>query len=146
MLSFGLYLKNFYPIGVNEILETICAFLFAIFVGVAYCVYTDKGFTSDTNIEAAYHLPGVVTDRMREDNEIMAAVRVPVEWGFGMIKQTCPFITRVDLLKLQKVDVALYIRNAVLITNIRNMLIGGNQTSLHFVCPPPSMAQYFSDA
>ena len=107
-----------------------------------YRVYTDKGFDDDTHVHAAYHGPGVVTPQQHVWNAMMSPERVGVEWGFGRVKARCPYVTRSDLLKLQLVDVAKYIRVAVILTNADNCL-HGSQTSLHFQCFPPTLAEYF---
>ena len=52
---------------------------------------------------------------------------------FGKIYQRCPFVTREELLKLQKVDVARIIRVAVL-----------NEVGEYFGCFAPSLETYFS--
>jgi hypothetical protein len=110
---------------------------------VQYWLYTDKGFDSDTHVRAAHHGPGYVSPQQHLYNAIMTPERVSIEWGFGRIKARCPYITRIDLLKLRLVDVAKYIRVAVLLTNA-DVCMNGSQTSLYFECFPPTLTQYFA--
>jgi hypothetical protein len=126
--------------GVNTILRNICLGLLMVFV---WCIYTDAGFTNDTNVICSMIGWAFLNRADRECNRIMAKVRVPIEWGFGMIKQECPYITDPNILKLRQGKVSMLMRNAVLLTNIRN-LIHGNNTSLFFSCERMSLRDYFA--
>ena len=107
-----------------------------------FSIYTDAGFDSKSHVIAAHHGPAALTAMMKDDNFIMAKVRISPEWGFGMVKQVCPFVARSDLMKLELVDVSRYVRNAFLMANVKTML-RGNICSLYYECDPPSLAEYF---
>ena len=124
--------------AINTILAHICTLLV---VGAFYCIFTDAGFTNESNVISAFTGYFLLTVAQRESNRIMARIRVAAEWGFGRIRAVCPLITKVEILKLKKGAVTLLIRNSVLLTNYRST-VGENATSLYFSCPPPTIEEY----
>jgi hypothetical protein len=124
--------------GINAILANLCTLAF---VGL-YHIFTDAGFANDTHIIRAFIGFFILTAAQRQSNQTMARVRIAAEWGFGRIRAVCPLITREELLRLREHKVSLLMRNAVLLTNYRNM-IGENNTALYFNCRPPSLEEYF---
>jgi hypothetical protein len=109
---------------------------------ILYWIYTDKGFDDDVHIRAAYH-GARLSPLQTHQNWIMSGERVTVEWGFGKVQQRCPFVCKRNLLKLQLVDVARYIRVAVLLTNAHTCM-HQSQTGLYFQCRAPTLEEYFS--
>lgn len=126
--------------GVNLILRNMCVLLG---VAVVWAIFTDAGFANDTHIIAAFSGYAALNLFQRTSNTIMSRLRVPVEWGFGMIKAECPFITRPNILKLRQKNVSRILRNCVLLTNIRCLMMG-NQTSHYFECETMTMREYFA--
>ena len=109
---------------------------------IEHWVYTDKGFSWDTYVRCAAHGPGIVTAFEKRNNYIMSTVRVTEEWGFGKIKARCPFINRHMILKVQHIDVAKFVRVAVLLTNAHTCM-HQSQTGLYFDCTAPTLEEYF---
>ncbi len=107
-----------------------------------FWAYLDKGYTDNTHVKSAYHGPVPLTAMEIHYNWLMSTVRIGVEWGFGKVKYRNPFILHWRLLKFQMVDVARYIRVAVLLTNAHTCL-HQSQTGLYFNCYAPSVEQYF---
>jgi hypothetical protein len=120
--------------GLNSMMEEI-----DIQLGLNFTVYTDKGLTPDTHVTCAAR--GPLAPGQEQNNWRMARVRVTNEWGFAKVYERCPFIKRVQLLKLKKVNVAMLIRNAVLLTNMHTCIHGSN-ASLYSNVAAPSLASY----
>ena len=91
------------------------------------------------------HGPAHVLRRRKHNNYIMSSARIANEWGNGMIQSKCPFICRHrhEHLKLQSVDVALFVRVAVLLTNAHTCL-KQSSTGLYFDCVAPTLREYFA--
>lgn len=108
-----------------------------------YWAYGDKGYDYDTHIRCAYHGPGYVSEEEKHFNYIMSRERIGVEWGNAKIYQRCPLLKRVELLKLQLVDVRSLVRVGVLLTNFHTSL---HQSSVgfYFNCFAPSLPEYLS--
>lgn len=100
-----------------------------------------KTYNSDHG-RCAHHGPGLTAYQVHS-NWVMSMVRIGVEWGFGKVKTRNPFVLNWRLLKLQRVDVARYVRVAVLLANAHTCL-RQSQTGVHFNCFAPSLAQYFA--
>jgi hypothetical protein len=66
-----------------------------------------------------------------------------VEWGFGKVKARNAFVKRCDIMKLQLVDVAQYVRVAVLLTNAHTCL-HESQCGHYFDCFSPTLTEYFA--
>jgi hypothetical protein len=73
----------------------------------------------------------------------MSPSRIGIEWGFGKVKARCPYITRWEKMKLQEHDVRMYVRNALLLTDIHS-IFAGNQTMLAFGVAVMSTADFFA--
>ena len=127
--------------NLNNIINAACALLFLL--ATMFWSYTDRGFTSDTNVAAAHHGPAAVTPQQFHDNITMACVRVCIERTFAKVKQVCPLITRKSILKLSEKNVPKLIIVAVLQTNVHTCL-KQSQTGLYFNCRPPTLHQYFA--
>ncbi len=110
---------------------------------VQYWSYFDKGYTNDTHVRVAAHGHIPLTALQIHYNRVMSRVRIGIEWGFGKVKQRNPFILHWRLLKLQLVDVARYIRVAVLLTNAHTCMVQ-SQTGLYFNCFAPTLDAYFN--
>jgi hypothetical protein len=125
--------------GANYLMMLICANL-----GAVAHIYTDKGFTRDTHIRCAFKGPNITPDQV-DDNEQMTPVRVCNEWGFAKMYERNPFLRRVCLLKMQRVDVARYVRVAVLLTNMHTCLHESN-TGLYFDVRAWTLEEYLGVA
>lgn len=112
-----------------------------------FWAYCNKGYVYDTFIRCAAHGPGYVSQQQKDDNYKMSRERISIEWIFGKVKARCPFIDNKDLLKLQLVDVAAYVRVAVLVTHTHaHTCMHQSQVGLHFQCTAPSLTNYFQGA
>lgn len=115
-----------------------------IFVGILliiYCIYCDKGYKNLSHIRCAHHGKNK-TDEQKHDNKIMASGRTPVEWGFGKMYQLCPLLKKKDYLKIQKVNVDIIVKVAMLLTNI-DVFINGSIVSTFFDTTRFTLEQYF---
>lgn len=106
-----------------------------------FWIYLDKGYVWNTHCRTAARMPGL-TPRQIYFNWVMSKVREGVEWGFGRVKSRNSFILRKELLKLQSVNVARYVRVAVFLTNCDTCIERSCQTSLYFMCHPPTLEEY----
>jgi hypothetical protein len=110
---------------------------------IQYSIYGDKGYTRKTHMLCSHHGPGYVTPEQDQDNWIMSRDRVTVEWAFGKVYQRCPLLHNDKMLKLKLINVAMYVRNAVFLTNIHTCL-HQNNIGEHFNCDAPSLADYLA--
>ena len=125
----------------NDSMNTVCSLIWL--VGNMYYAYTDKGFTTDTNIKSAHHGPAIVTPQQFRDNMMMSSVRVCIEWSFTKLKQVAPILTRKSILRLGAINVPKLLRVAQLQTNVHTCL-KQSQTGLFFNCSAPTLEQYFA--
>lgn len=110
---------------------------------VQYWVYGDKGYTNLSHVRCAHHGPAYVSPQQISDNIQMSSGRVGIEWGFGKIKQRCPYCTHKNLLKLRSGKVARIIRVCALMTNIHTSL-NQSQSSGYFDCRAPTLEEYLN--
>jgi hypothetical protein len=117
--------------GINDILEMIeeeC--------GISADIYTDKGLAAASHVIPAYR--GALSPVEELSNYRISKMRVGHEWGHGKMYERHPFLKRVDKLKLQLVDVARYVRVAMILTNIHTCMRQSNM-GLYFQCSAPTL-------
>ena len=83
----------------------------------------------------------VLTQAQRGKNCIMVKLRVSVEWCFGMMNSTCPYITKSNILKLKQGYVSMLISVALLLADIKSM-VDSNKISKYFDCERMPMRKY----
>lgn len=110
---------------------------------IQYKAYTDKGYGLSDHVQPAYKYNLHVGDRMY-CNRLMSGERIAIEWGFGRLKQSCPFLTSKINMKVQLCPAVTYIKAAFLLHNTYTLIKGGNQEGLTYICPPAFSAEdYF---
>lgn len=122
--------------GINNLMESLQADHI-----IKYWIYSDRGFDNSSCVRSAAHGPAYVSPAQKVDNHKMSRERITEEWCFAKVKNLFPFTTRPNLLKLQLVDVAAYIRVAVFLTNCHTC-INQSETGLYFNCLAPSLHEY----
>jgi len=76
-------------------------------------------------------------------NSRMSSVREAVEWGFGRLKTLWPFASSPSKIKVRQAPVGKIFLVAVLLTNVHCCLQPlGNQISMYFDLPPPTLDEY----
>jgi hypothetical protein len=108
---------------------------------IQYIIYGDKGYTAKSHMLCSHHGPAFVTPEMDNDNWVMSRERIGVEWGFGNVLERCPLLNRHKMLKLRMIDVSMYVRNAVFLTNIYTCL-HQSRCGEHFDCDAPTLEEY----
>jgi hypothetical protein len=86
-----------------------------------------------------------VVDRTADEqewNNIMSQAQISVEHAFGLVLMKWPFIQAYWKHRLFVSPLERYYQVAVLLTNAQSCF-HLNQTARHFVCPPPSVQEYF---
>jgi hypothetical protein len=78
----------------------------------------------------------------RAFNLQMSRLRVTAEWMFRDVACTWSYLQSLRGLRVKQQSVGQYYVVAADLTNIRTILRGGNNTSLYFDCPPPSLAEH----
>jgi hypothetical protein len=110
---------------------------------IQYHIYTDRGYTDDTHIRAAYHGNRIITPIENWHNMVMSSVRVSVEWMFAKIKATTSIVSDTKTMKVGYGYIAHHVTSAVLLSNAHSCL-RGNQTCSIFNVLPPSVEEYFT--
>ena len=104
-------------------------------------IYGDPAYGSNDILSSPFK-GAVLTDDQKKFNKTMSAIRVTVEWLFGIIKQAWAFIDWNKKHKILLSPVAKNVKVAVLLTNCRTCIRGSNSISTFFDCPPPSLDEY----
>ena len=99
--------------------------------GSALCVYGDGGYPLSVHLQTGFR--NANTDQERQFNQLMSAVRVTVEWGFGNVLGDFAFVV-------------LLVSNTLSAPCWSNakICLYGSKTSKFFGCQPPSLEAYFS--
>ena len=121
--------------GINETLEYILATH-----AISADMYTDKGLSPSSHVIPAYH-GWNITAQQDLCNCRMSKLRCSHEWGHAKMYERNPFLKQVGKLKLQSVDVAQYVRAAMILTNIHTCLHQSNM-GLSFQCRAPSLEKW----
>jgi hypothetical protein len=108
-----------------------------------YYLYADAGYAMRPHVIVPFRkVAGNLTPGERAFNRSMSKARVSVEWMFGRITQLWRFLDHHADLMVLKSNLSTFYRVAVLLTNIRTTLDGGNLTSDYFNLAPPSLDEY----
>ena len=77
-------------------------------------------------------------------NNALSSARVAVEWGFGMITRRWRLLSDANRQKILETGLQHQYYVATFLTNLITCVEGGNQTSSHFGCHPPTLGEYLS--
>ena len=83
-----------------------------------------------------------LTAQQQAFNTSMSQIRMAVEWSFGDVATYWAYLNCKEQNKLLLQPIAMFYRVAVLLTNCRIILSGGNKTSECFGIKPPTLAEY----
>ena len=109
--------------------------------GKRYVIYGDPAYGTNDVILSGYKGSRLDTHQA-EFNKCMSAVRVSVEWGFGIGINLWRKIDLTGGQKLWSQAVGQQYAVAVLLTNIHTCVKGGNQISDYFGMSPPTITEY----
>ena len=109
--------------------------------GRVLCIYGDPAYPLRLNLQAPFRNP-VLTQRQKDYNKSMSAVRVSVEWLFNDIASWFAFIDFKKNLKVGLSAVGKMYIICALLTNARTCMYG-NITSNFFQINPPNIEDYF---
>jgi hypothetical protein len=84
------------------------------------------------------------TDEERKFNRALNRSRVVVEWCFRIVNQVWQAMSFKPFQKAALTPSAVRYHDAVLLTNFRTCLKGGNQISFYFKCKPPTLEEFIS--
>jgi hypothetical protein len=104
--------------------------------------YTDKGFYRERCVRCTPKGRNV-SDEQKRKNAIMSSGRISVEWGFGKVYHVCPLLNNHKYLQLQKLDVNMILKVAVLLTNDHTILKGANHNTYFNTNVPFTLERYF---
>jgi nuclease HARBI1 len=105
-------------------------------------VYADGGYVCTTGIVAPY--TGNMTNSQMDFNKLMSVHRVSVEHGFGRVQALFSMLNVKHVTRIHQCPVAVQYAVAVIFTNIRTCMDGGNLVSEHFGLPPLSLEEYLA--
>ncbi|ETV68871.1 hypothetical protein H257_15223 [Aphanomyces astaci] len=106
-----------------------------------YVIYGDPAY--GINDVIASGIKGARLDvREAEFNRRMSAVRVSVEWGFGIVRNLWTFVDYRGGQKLWFHAVGVHYSVAVILTNVHTCMKEGNQVSSYFGMKPPTAEEY----
>ena len=105
-------------------------------------IFGDPAYGVSNQIISPYAGAGDRTEEEREWNAKMAAVRIEVEHGFGIVSNTWPFLNAGWKMHVYRSPCGRYYRAGVLFTNALNCM-RYNQVAQYFNCEPPSLLEYF---
>jgi hypothetical protein len=108
------------------------------------CLFADQGYARFNHLLSPHETKGgkrKLTTIEAEFNRSMLMPRLRVEHGFMRVTQLFPFFQRPSKLRAAQMSLATHYEIAVLFTNIRTCLDGGNQISRYFQCAPCSVIE-----
>lgn len=110
--------------------------------GTNYETGTDKGFHRENGVRPMHnHLFN--TPQQDIENRHFSSCRVTNEHDIGRVAYQWKYLTFPQVLQLNSHPLAVYRRVAILLTNAITCL-DHNATSKFYVCPPPTIEQYFA--
>ncbi|ETW01633.1 hypothetical protein H310_06264 [Aphanomyces invadans] len=109
--------------------------------GTRYVIYGDPAYGVNDVIVSGFK-GAKLNEHEAEFNRRMSAVRVSVEWGFGIVRNLWTFVDYKGGQKLWLQSLGMHYSVAVILTNVHTCLRQGNQVSQYFGLKPPSAAQY----
>ena len=86
------------------------------------------------------NLPNM-SQQQRDFNEVMAGLRVSVEWTFAKVSNLWQFLKYKPTMRLYQSPVTSYWKICALLTNCHSCCYG-NQTSMYFHMPVPPLEDY----
>lgn len=110
-----------------------------------YYVYGDLAYSNHPGVMAPYrHQFGFryLTTEQRAFNRRLSKVRIAVEHAFGRTQSLWTYTAFTKGLELGRQAVAAFFRVSILMTNLYTCTSGHNQSSIRFVCPPPTVETY----
>jgi hypothetical protein len=110
-----------------------------------YYVYGDLAYSNHPGVMAPYrHQHGFryLTPEQRAFNRRLSKVRIAVEHAFGRTQSLWTYTAVKQCLTLGNQAVASFYRVAILMTNLYTCMSGQSQSSVRFVCPPPTVEAY----
>lgn len=111
--------------------------------GLGVLIYGDPAYgISDILMSPFKGADAILSEEQRTFNKTMSSVRVSIEWFFGILKNSWAFMDWNKKHKILLSPVAKMMNVAVLLTNCRTCIIGGNQISDSFNCQPPTLNEY----
>lgn len=107
-----------------------------------FAFYGDPGYANQKFVKVGFkNSRAILTDRQKQFNRDMSALRVHVEYGFGKIIQLFAFLDFKKNQKLLLQPVKLQYIVAGILTNCHTCL-NGSQVSDYFSCSPPTLEEY----
>lgn len=106
-----------------------------------YFIYGDPAYRGSPQILSPFR-GAALTPAQRKFNASMSAVRVSVEWAFGLVVNQFQALQFKYNMKILLNPVASIYSVAVLLTNCRTCLRGGNSIAFAFNLAPPSLQEY----
>ena len=109
---------------------------------VPVAVYADPGYTLSTRVLMPF--PDGRTDALHAAfNRTMSKARISVEWGYARVMELWPHLDFHRNLRVFKSPIGAQYFVAVLLTNAKTCVDGGNIISDYFGCASPSVDQFF---
>lgn len=103
--------------------------------------YGDAAYAILSHVDRGFR--GVdLTPAQKAYNRELSAVRITVEWSFGLVVGLFPFVDFRKNLKLMLSPIGKYYTVSTILTNAHTTLYGC-QTSTYFGMEPPTLEQYF---
>jgi hypothetical protein len=109
--------------------------------GTWLTLYGDSGYANQKFIKVGFKNFVKLTQRQKDFNAYMSALRVSVEYGFGKIVQNFAFLDFKKNQKLLLQPLKEYYIVAALLTNCHTCLYG-SQISTYFETDPPTLDEY----
>jgi hypothetical protein len=107
-----------------------------------YCFYGDPGYANQKFIKVGYkQRQANLSEKQKQFNKEMSALRVHVEYGFGKIIKLFAFLDFKKNQKLLLQPVKLQYMVAAILSNCHTCL-NGSQISDYFSCYPPTLEEY----
>jgi nuclease HARBI1 len=107
-------------------------------------IFGDPAYGVGPHIQSPFAGAGVRTEEQQGWNAEMAAVRIEVEHGFGIVANTWPFLNAGWKMHLYSSPVGRYYQVGVILTNCINCM-RPNQVAQYFDCIPPELEDYLHD-
>ncbi|XP_066925268.1 uncharacterized protein [Clytia hemisphaerica] len=105
------------------------------------CIYGDPAYPLSVHLQAPYRGAALTVDQ-KAYNKDMSAVRVTVEWLFGLVSNYFKFI---DFKKMQRIGMSPFGKVYIVCSILQNAhtCLYGNQISEAFGIDPPGIRDYF---
>jgi hypothetical protein len=109
--------------------------------GTRFVIYGDPAYGTNDVVISGFK-GARLDEHEAEFNRKMSAVRVSVEWGFGIVRRLWTFVEFRGGQKLWHQAVGVQYSVAVILTNVHTCMRHGNQISSYFGLKPPSAEDY----